>query len=76
MISQQASATRSDSLPGNVGQDEKKPGEVRTLIVVLLTTATMVLEFVAGIVYGSMALLFNPYRLPSTRHYSLRLLAW
>jgi cation diffusion facilitator family transporter len=39
------------------GQDEKKPGEVRTLIVVLLTAATMVLEIVAGVVYGSMALL-------------------
>ncbi|MGM0485236.1 MAG: CDF family Co(II)/Ni(II) efflux transporter DmeF [Planctomycetota bacterium] len=39
------------------GQDEKKPGEIRTLIVVLLTAATMVLEIVAGMVYGSMALL-------------------
>jgi len=39
------------------GQDEKKPGKVCTLIVVLLTAATMVLEIVAGIVYGSMALL-------------------
>lgn len=39
------------------GQDEKKPGEVRTLIVVLLTASTMVLEIVAGVVYGSMALL-------------------
>lgn len=39
------------------GQDEKKPGEVRTLIVVLLTAGTMVLEIIAGLVYGSMALL-------------------
>ena len=33
------------------------PGEVRTRIVVVLTTATMILEIVAGIFYGSMALL-------------------
>jgi cation diffusion facilitator family transporter len=39
------------------GQDEKRPGEVRTLIVVVLTAATMVLEIVAGLAYGSMALL-------------------
>ncbi len=39
------------------GQDEKRPGEVRTLIVVLLTAATMVLEITAGSVYGSMALI-------------------
>ena len=39
------------------GQDHKKPGEMRTLIVVLLTAVTMVVEIVAGIVYGSMALL-------------------
>lgn len=30
------------------GQDEKKPGEARTLIVVLLTAATMVLEIVVS----------------------------
>jgi cation diffusion facilitator family transporter len=47
------------------GQDEKKPGEVRTLIVVLLTTATMVLEIVAGIVYGSMALLADGLHMAS-----------
>jgi cation diffusion facilitator family transporter len=47
------------------GQDEKKPGEVRTLIVVLLTAATMVLEIVAGIVYGSMALLADGLHMAS-----------
>ena len=38
------------------GQDEKKPGEIRTLIVVLLTAITMVVGITAGVVYGSMAL--------------------
>ena len=39
------------------GQDRKRPGEIRTLIVVGLTLAMMVWEILAGIVYGSMALL-------------------
>jgi cation diffusion facilitator family transporter len=47
------------------GQDEKKPGEVRTLVVVLLTAATMVLEIVAGVVYGSMALLADGLHMAS-----------
>jgi cation diffusion facilitator family transporter len=47
------------------GQDEKKPGELRTLIVVLLTAATMVLEIVAGIAYGSMALLADGLHMAS-----------
>ncbi len=47
------------------GQDEKKPGELRTLIVVLLTTATMALEVVAGVVYGSMALLADGLHMAS-----------
>jgi cation diffusion facilitator family transporter len=47
------------------GQDKKKPGEVRTLIVVLLTAATMVLEIVAGTVYGSMALLADGLHMAS-----------
>ena len=47
------------------GQDEKKPGEFRTLIVVLLTAATMVLEVFAGIVYSSMALLADGLHMAS-----------
>lgn len=47
------------------GQHEKRPGEVRTLIVVLLTAATMVLEILAGIVYGSMALLADGLHMAS-----------
>ena len=47
------------------GQDRKRPGEIRTLIVVLLTAATMVLEIVAGLVYGSMALLADGLHMAS-----------
>ena len=47
------------------GQEEKKPGEVRTLVVVLLTAVTMVLEIAAGIVFGSMALLADGLHMAS-----------
>ncbi|MEQ8313113.1 MAG: CDF family Co(II)/Ni(II) efflux transporter DmeF [Gammaproteobacteria bacterium] len=39
------------------GQDKKRPGETRTLIVIVITATMMVVEIVAGVVYGSMALL-------------------
>jgi len=39
------------------GQDRKKSGEIRSLIVVALTVVMMVWEILAGIIYGSMALL-------------------
>lgn len=39
------------------GQDQKQPGEGRTLLVVIVTAIMMVVEIAAGIVYGSMALL-------------------
>lgn len=39
------------------GQEQKRPGEARTIIVILITGAMMVIEIVAGIVFGSMALL-------------------
>lgn len=38
-------------------QDRRRPGESRTLVVILLTAVTMIVEVVAGIHYGSMALL-------------------
>ena len=38
------------------GQDLKRPGELRTLIVIAITGTMMVVEIVAGIRYGSMAL--------------------
>lgn len=39
------------------GQDQRRPGESRTLIVIAITAVTMVVEIVAGWVFGSMALL-------------------
>jgi cation diffusion facilitator family transporter len=39
------------------GQDRKKSGEGRTLIVIAITAVTMMVEIVAGIGFGSMALL-------------------
>jgi len=41
----------------NFGQDEPRPGERRTRIVVVLTLSTMIVEIVAGLTFGSMALL-------------------
>lgn len=38
-------------------QDEKRAGEGRTLLIVLVTAIMMVIEIAAGIIYGSMALL-------------------
>ena len=39
------------------GQHIKRPGETRTLIVIAITAAMMVVEITAGIAFGSMALL-------------------
>ncbi len=39
------------------GQDAKRAGENRTLVVVAITAIMMVVEIAAGLVYGSMALL-------------------
>lgn len=39
------------------GQEKKRPGELRTFIVIALTTGMMAVEVTAGIVYGSIALL-------------------
>lgn len=39
------------------GQDQIRPGERRTMLVLSLTAATMVIEIAAGILFGSMALL-------------------
>ena len=47
------------------GQDRRRPGEFRTLVVVLLTAATMILEITAGVVYGSMALLADGLHMAS-----------
>jgi cation diffusion facilitator family transporter len=47
------------------GQEVKRPGESRTLIVITITTLMMVVEIVAGIVYGSMALLADGLHMAS-----------
>jgi len=39
------------------GQDQKRPGEIRTIIVIVITATMMVVEIAGGIVFGSMALL-------------------
>ncbi len=39
------------------GQDRRRPGEGRTVAVVLITSVTMVVEVAAGLLFGSMALL-------------------
>lgn len=47
------------------GQDLKKPGEARTRIVIVLTLTMMLVEIIAGIVYGSMALLADGIHMAS-----------
>jgi len=47
------------------GQDRKKAGEQRTLFVVLLTAVMMVVEIIAGISFGSMALLADGLHMAS-----------
>lgn len=47
------------------GNDLKRPGESRTLIVVCVTAAMMVVEIVAGIAFGSMALLADGLHMAS-----------
>ena len=38
-------------------QDQRRPGESRTLIVIAITAVMMTVELIAGVMYGSMALL-------------------
>jgi cation diffusion facilitator family transporter len=47
------------------GQDIRRPGETRTLIVIAITGVMMVVEIAAGIVYGSMALLADGLHMAS-----------
>lgn len=47
------------------GQAEPRAGEARTRIVVILTVVTMVVEIVAGLAYGSMALLADGLHMAS-----------
>lgn len=45
------------SHPHHFGQDKRRAGETRTLVVVALTLVTMAVEISAGMYFGSMALL-------------------
>jgi len=47
------------------GQDLKRPGEARTLIVIAITSVMMVVEIAAGVVFGSMALLADGLHMAS-----------
>ena len=47
------------------GQDRARPGEKRTLIIVLVTATFMVVEIIAGLYYGSMALLADGLHMAS-----------
>ena len=46
-------------------QDQRRPGESRTLIVIGITAIMMVVELVAGVMYGSMALLADGLHMAS-----------
>lgn len=46
-------------------QDRRRPGESRTLIVIGITAVMMAVELVAGVVYGSMALLADGLHMAS-----------
>lgn len=47
------------------GQDVRRAGEQRTIIVIIITALMMVVEIVAGILYGSMALLADGLHMAS-----------
>jgi cation diffusion facilitator family transporter len=47
------------------GQDRKRPGEFRTIIVIAITTTMMVVEIFTGIIFGSMALLADGLHMAS-----------
>lgn len=47
------------------GQDVRRPGETRTLIVIAITAFMMVVEIAAGIAFGSMALLADGLHMAS-----------
>jgi cation diffusion facilitator family transporter len=47
------------------GQDRKRPGELRTIIVISITAIMMVVEITTGIIFGSMALLADGLHMAS-----------
>lgn len=51
--------------PHSFGQEHKKTGEMRTIIVIVITATMMVIEIFAGLRYGSMALLADGLHMAS-----------
>lgn len=47
------------------GQDVKRPGEMKTFVVIAITAVMMVVEIAAGLAYGSMALLADGLHMAS-----------
>ena len=47
------------------GQEHKRPGESRTIIVIVVTAVMMVVEIAAGMLFGSMALLADGLHMAS-----------
>jgi cation diffusion facilitator family transporter len=47
------------------GQDQKKRGEIRTIIVIAITATMMVIEITTGVIFGSMALLADGLHMAS-----------
>ena len=47
------------------GQDQKLPGETRTIIVIAITATMMIVELITGIFFGSMALLADGLHMAS-----------
>lgn len=47
------------------GQDRRRPGESRTLLVIAITATMMVVEIAAGVLFGSMALLADGLHMAS-----------
>ncbi len=47
------------------GQDRRRPGESRTIIVIAITGIMMVVEIAAGVIFGSMALLADGLHMAS-----------
>ena len=47
------------------GQEQKRGGEIRTLIVIAITATMMVIEIVTGVIFGSIALLADGLHMAS-----------
>ena len=47
------------------GQDRKRAGELRTIVVIVITTSMMIVEITTGLIFGSMALLADGLHMAS-----------